>query len=448
MKTNPPRTDPQPSLRRALGKWDLTAIGVNQVIGGAIFLLPSAVAAQVAGWGWIAFLLTGLASLLVALCFAEVSSRFDSTGGPYLYARAAFGDFVAFEVGWMQWFTRVSSHASVVNGIALALAFYWPALAMGAGRAGIIIGLTVVLTVINILGIRHSAWVVNILTIGKMLPLAVFILVGIFFVDTGLLGSLEAVTWEQASTAALLLIFVYGGYDVVPVPAGESRNPERHLPFALVTTIVIVTLIMTLGQFVAMGTLPDLASSSTPLADSALLFMGASGALMIGIGSVISMTGNNAGQILTGSRMLFALAENDALPGWFGRVHPKFRTPANAILFSSALALALALTGSFVMMAVVSAVARLVTYTGACAATLVLRAPRFEKAVKRATFIVPGGPVIPVLAVLSSMIILVGATRQQLLGGAAGLAGGAALFLLNRWGRRRQIPGPGAGSDS
>ncbi|MBM3789331.1 MAG: amino acid permease [Acidobacteria bacterium] len=443
MKTNPPRTGPQPSLRRALGKWDLTAIGINQVIGGAIFLLPSAVAAQVAGWGWIAFLLTGLASLLVALCFAEVSSRFDSTGGPYLYTRAAFGDFVAFEVGWMQWFTRVSSHASVVNGIALALAFYWPALALGARRAGVIIGLTVVLTVINILGIRHSAWVVNILTIGKMLPLAVFILVGIFFVDTSLLGSLGPVTWEQASTAALLLIFVYGGYDVVSVPAGESRNPERHLPFALVMTIVIVTLVMTLGQFVAMGTLPDLASSSTPLADSALLFMGASGALMIGIGSVISMTGNNAGQILTGSRMLFALAENDALPGWFGRVHPKFRTPANAILFSSALALALALTGSFVMMAVVSAVARLVTYTGACAATLVLRAPRFEKAVKRATFIVPGGPIVPVLAVLSSMIILVGATRQQLLGGAAGLAGGAALFLLNRWGRRR-IPAPGA----
>ncbi len=427
----------QPALRRALGPWDLTAIGINQVIGGAIFLMPSQVAAQVGGWGWIAFILAGIASLFVALCFAEVGSRFERTGGPYLYTRAAFGRFAAFEVGWMQWFTRVSSHASVVNGIALALAFYWPAASSRGGRAAVIIGLTAVLTAINVAGIRQSSWVVNALTIGKLVPLGIFIAVGLFFVNPDLLPPLEPVSWLQASTAALLLIFIFGGYDVITVPAGEASDPRRHLPFAMVMTIAAVTVIMTLGQFVSMGTLPGLAASSTPLADSAFLFMGAGGALMIGVGSVISMTGNNAGQILTGSRMLFALAENGELPGWFGRVHRRFRTPANAVLFSASVALVLALTGSFVFMAVVSAIARLVTYTGTCAATLVLRSPRFSGRVNPPTFTIPFGSIIPVLALLTSMLILVGAKPEQIYGGLAALAAGAILFGLNNLMRAR-----------
>jgi amino acid permease len=137
------------TLKRELGRWDLTAIGVNQVIGGAIFLMPSQVAAQIGPWSVLAFVLVGAASLLVALCFAEVGSRFEGTGGPYLYTRAAFGRFAGFEVGFLQWFARVTSHSSIVNGVALALAFYWPAVASGPGRSAVIIGLTLALTAIN-----------------------------------------------------------------------------------------------------------------------------------------------------------------------------------------------------------------------------------------------------------------------------------------------------------
>src|SRR5215813_8361846 len=159
-----PAIPAQPALRRVLGKWDLTAIGVNQVIGGAIFLMPSQLTAQIGNWSPIAFLLAGLASLFVALCFAEVGSRFEATGGPYLYTRAAFGSFAAFEVGWMQWFTRASSQASVVNGLALAFGFYWPVMKEGPGRAAMIAVLTLGLGVINALGIRQSSFVVNALT--------------------------------------------------------------------------------------------------------------------------------------------------------------------------------------------------------------------------------------------------------------------------------------------
>jgi len=434
-------TPARPGLRRALGRWDLSAIGINQVIGGGIFLIPAPIALHVGGWGPAAFVAVGFASLLVGLCFAEAGSRFDSTGGPYLYTRAAFGRFAAFEVGWMQWFTRVTSQASNANGVALALGFYWPAMTGGAGRVAMMVVLVCALAFINLRGVRQSAWVVDVLTVAKLVPLGIFIGVGIFFIDPARLATLPSVSWPQAASAALLLNFAFGGFDVIPVPAGEATDPRRHVPFALVTTIVSVTVIMGLAQVVAQGTLPGLARSTTPLADASLLFMGGAGALLIGAGSILSMTGNQAGHILTGSRMLFALAEHEELPAFFGRIHPRHRVPSNAILFTSGVALALALTGSFAVLAAASAVARLITYTGACASTLVLRQVRFRDVVKPATFLVPFDPFVPVLAVLISVSILAGASREQLLGGGAALAAGAVLFLVaarrrNRYSRR------------
>ena len=427
---------PALTLRRELGRWDLTAIGINQVIGSAVFILPSQVAAQLGSWSPIAFLAIGFASLLVALCFAEVGSRFEGTGGPYLYTRAAFGRFVAFEVGWMQWFTRVTGQASVVNAIALALGFYWPVLTSGVGRASMIAAVTLAIGWINLRGIRQSAFVINLLTIAKLVPLALFIVVGLWFIDASRLTISGPVSLTQLSTGALLLIFAFGGYDVIGVPAGEATDPRRHVPFAFVATIIAVTVIMALAQMVAIGTLPNLAAATTPLADASLLFMGAAGALLISVGSVVSMTGNNVGQVLTGSRMLFALAENGELPRFFGTIHPRYRTPANAIMFTTLVALGLALSGSFAMLAVASAVARLVTYTGVCAATLQLRHQRFRGMVKPATFVIPMGGLVPLLAIAVSLLILAGATRQQFLGGAAALAVGVALFLANdRFGR-------------
>ena len=362
-----------PSLRRALGRWDLTAIGVNQVVGSAIFLMPAQVMLQVGNWAPLAFILAGCASMLVALCFAEVGSRFDVTGGPYLYTRAAFRRFAVFEVGWMQWCARATSFASVANGVVLAAGFYWPVITGGVGRSTMLTLMIATLAFINVRGIRQSAWLINALTVGKLVPLGLFIIVGMVFMDPGRLSPLPEITTSQAASAALLLIFMFGGFDVVPVPAGEASEPRSHGPFALVGTIVIVTTVMTLAQIVAMGTLPNLAESSMPLADASLLFMGASGALMIGIGSVVSMSGNCAGQVLTGSRMLFALAENGELPRFLGKIHPTFRTPANAIIVTSTISLALALSGSFVTLAIVSTIARLVTSLGPCAATLALR---------------------------------------------------------------------------
>jgi APA family basic amino acid/polyamine antiporter len=417
-------------LRRALGRWDLTAIGVNQVIGGAIFALPAALAANAGTWSpWLTALVGG-ASLLIALCFAEVGSRFEGTGGPYLYARAAFGRFAAFEVGWLLWFTRVASWASVINVLVSSLGFYWPAMSRNGARAAVIAVFTTAITAVNIRGIRQSSLVLNALTIAKLAPLVIFILFGLFVIDPSRLSGGRTPSPSELATTGLLLIFAFGGYEVIPVPAGEARDPRRGVPFALITTIAIATAVFTLAQLVALGTLPGLTSSKTPLADAAQLFLGGGGAALITVGAICSAAGNNMGQALSGSRNLYALAEQGDLPRFFGRVHPRFQTPANAVLVTSIVSFVLAVSGTFALMAAASAITRLLVYLATCAATLRLRDPRLASSVKPPAFTAPGGAVIPIAAMLIGLTILAGATSTQLASVAAACLVGAVLYQI------------------
>ena len=290
----------------------------------------------------------------------------------------------------------------------------------------------VVLTImaLNMRGIRQSSTTVNTLTIGKLAPLVLFILIGLPHVSfDGAACPTLCRRWDQVATAALVLIFAFGGYEVIPVPAGEARDPRKAVPFAMITTILIVASVMTMVQVVALGTLPGLAQSRTPLADASVLFMGAWGALLMTTGASVSMAGNNVGAAISGSRSLFALAEQGDVPRVFGHIHARYRTPDVAIVFTCLVTLVLALTGSFVKLAAVSAVARLLVYAGTCASVLALRRQ------SRAPFTIPGGPVVPIVALLVCVIIMTGATGEQLQRGVMALAAGAVLYLIAR--RRR-----------
>ena len=429
-----------PELRRELGRWDLTAIGVNQVIGGGIFALAAGLAANTGSWAPWLIAAVALATMLTALSFAEAASRFEGTGGPYLYTRAAFGRFTAFEVGWMMWFTRAASWASVINVLVDSLGRYWPGVLGPVARPLLLAAIIAVIALINIRGIRQSSLVVNVLTVAKLLPLVIFTVIGLLYVNWGVFSAPATLTTEQLTTGALLLIFAFGGYEVVPVLGGETKDPRRMVPFALIMTIAIVATLTLLTQVVAFGTFPGIAGSRTPLADSAAMFLGAAGAALITIGAVFSTSGNNMGQALSGSRNLFALAEQGDLPRWFGYVHPRFQTPSNAIVVTSVVALVLAVTGSFVTMAAASAISRLVVYVLTCASTIRLRADRFQGQpdpattrgvpVKPATFMLPGGATIPIIAILSSLLILVGSTQAQIVSGTGALLVGAVLYLV------------------
>ncbi len=365
--------------------------------------------------------------LLVALCYAETGSRFRETGGAYLYSRAAFGKFIGFEIGWMQWFVRVSSQAAIVSGIASAISYYWRPANRGWGQALVVSSITLLIGYWHTRGIRESVSAIRFFTIGKLVPLLIFVTAGLVLTDWRELRSFPAVSPHQAMTAGLMLVFAYGGFETVPVISGEAKNPRRDLLYALIATILCVTIVMSLAQGVYVASLPGITKSETPLADSARALLGWAGAAVISTGALVSMLGNNVGSSLAASRMLFAFAENGDVPKVFARISSQHRTPAVAIWFSTAVTLVLAITGSFTLIAGVSALARLVTYTGVSVATLVLRSSRFPPAV----FVLPFGVAIPVAATTISLVTVAGATSDQLKAGALALAAGAAFHMCN-----------------
>jgi amino acid transporter len=420
-----------PSLDRAVSRWEIVGLALNDVVGSGVYLLPAG-AALLLGWAslW-AVMAAGIAVLLLVLCFAEAASHFDGPGSAYLYARTAFGDFVGFEVGWMTWLARVASVASLSAGFAQALTYLWPAVDSGVGRAIAIVLSLAALTWINVVGVRSGARTAVFLAISKIIPLLVFIGVGVFFASVAnVLASHPPAGWtHHLGEAALLLLYAYAGFENTAAPAGEFKNPRRDIPFALIAQIVIVTLIYTAVQWVALGTLPDLAHSKTPLADASHLFLGSWGGLLLTIGGALSILGTNSNTVLTGPRYLFALAEDGFGPRALAAVHPRFRTPAVAIVVQSLIALPLALTGSFVGLAALSVIARLVSYVGTAAAVPVLRKKMGND---RQTLRLPGGPLIPVAACLVCVAFLINATVTNLVAGAMALIAGLPIYFFRK----------------
>ena len=423
--------DPARTLRRDVSRWEVVGLSINDVIGSGVYLLPAAAAALLGPASLWAVVLAGLAVLLLVLCFAEAGSHFDEPGSGYVYTREAFGDFVGFEVGWMTWLARVASVASLSNGLALALTFLWPGAASGVTRVLVITLPLVFFMWVNVVGVRHGARLAVVLTITKILPLVFFIVVGLPAVDWSLVFPVPAPDTAGLGEAAILLLFAYAGFENTAAAAGEFKNPKRDVPFALVTMLTVVTLLYTLVQLVALGTLPDLAArvDGAPLADSAALVVGAWAGLVMTLGAAISIAGNAGNTMLAGPRYLYALAVDGYGPRLLARVHPKYRTPAWAIVTQGVLAGALALSGSFVQLAMLSIVARLATYIGTAAAVPVLRR-RFTAG--EHTIVLPGGPTIPILALLLCLAFLASATMGNLIAGAIGLAIGVAIYFGRR----------------
>lgn len=424
-----PQPTAGPALVRAVSRWQIVGLSINDVIGSGIYLLPAAAALLLGPASLWAVLLAGLAVSLLVLCYAQASSYFDQPGGAYLYTREAFGDFVGFEVGWMTWLTRIASVAALCNGLALAVAQLWPEAGSGAGRWLVIVSSVALVTWVNLVGVAAGARMAVVLTIAKMLPLLFFVVVGAFFMDVSNLAVAEVPDRGKLAEAALLLLFAYAGFENTPAAAGEYRNPKRDVPFAMLTMIVIVTFTYVAIQAVALGTLPDLADSSAPLAQAAGKFAGPAAVMLLTVGAVVSILGNIGNTTLTGPRYLFALARDGFGPALFGQVHPRWRTPAMAILVQSGIALALALTGSFVQLALLSVVARMATYLGTASALLVLQ-KRF--AGKPDSLALPGGPLIPILALIVSLLLLSATTWANLIAGAAALALGGLIYRLRR----------------
>ena len=370
-------TESPHGLVRTIGRWSLVALMVNSIIGAGIFGLPSLLAARLGGYSPVSSVAAGAGVLVVAACIAEVSSRFEETGGLYLYGRIAFGRFAGLLIGWLTWLTRIAAPAAAADLFVIYAGQFYPALRERTAQLAVLAVLVGHLAVLNYIGVRAGKVVSNIFTSIKVGFLSLFIVGGLtaLAAQPGVrvplaLGPTTAKGWFEAF---LLLVFAYGGFEGALIVGGESQNPKRDMPFALLTALAMQCFIYTGVLYVVVATLPGAGESSRPLADAALRFAGSWGATAIAIAALISTYGYLSANLLHSPRIAFALAEQGDFPAVLATIHPRFRTPYVSIVLYTVLLFGFSAVGTFQWNAILSAVSRLVVYGAMAAAVPVLR---------------------------------------------------------------------------
>lgn len=420
-------------LKRDISRLGFSAINVNSVIGAGIFGLPAVVAARAGDFSPWMFFLGGALILTVVLSFARAASLVRETGGMIVYASHAFGPFVGFQTGWLGYVSRMVAMGANTNLLVTYASWFWTPLADDPWRA---LALTVLIggmTMLSARGIRHSMTAVFALTAMKLLPLTLLILYGLGRVDLGMLMGASPPPLDGMGETILILLYAFVGFEGTTVTAGEGKQPRRDLPRALIQTIVLIGMLYFLVQVVSMATLPDLGERDAALTAVAEALAGWWGAVIMTLGAVFSIAGNLMSSVLSAPRMSYAMALEGSMPGWFARVHPRFRTPYNSVLFYGAVCLLMALTGSFVWLAAMSTLVRLITYM-VCIAALPRLSTRTE-ATERA-FRLPGGLLIPGIAMLLCLWLVTFASLRSWLTTAAFFLVGCGLYFHSR--RRRE----------
>lgn len=426
-------------LKRSLGLPDVVALGINGVIGQGIFLLPGLAAALMGPASLTALGIAGLLSCLIALCFAEVASHFDKTGGAYVYAREAFGDFVGFEVGWLTCCVAVISWAALANGFTEVFAHFVPAVKEPVTQKVVAIGLMTALMGLNLFGARIGASISTFFSVAKLIPLVLFIGVGAFHLQGALFEPFAPQGYGSIADATLVLLYAYVGFETLVVPAGEMKNPQKNVPIALMTVMAVVTVVYMAVLTVSVGTLPELAGHKNPVAAASANVLGAIGGTIVAAGICVSVFGTNAGAALVSPRRFFALAERGDLPKIFAAVDPDSGAPRPAIVLTWGLAVVLALTGSFKELAVLGVIARFLQYIPTCLAAIVFR--RRYRDQPRQGFTLPFGPAIPIATIGLCVWLLVASYQknpERLHYGLLAVAIGVPLYFLAQWNRQRE----------
>lgn len=391
-------------LRREISRWDLVLLLINSTIGAGIFGLPSQTFRLSGFYSLPALFFCALIVFVLVLNFAEVASRFKKTGGPYLYILEAFGRIPAFIIGWLILITRVSTYAALINLMVTYLAYFEPALTEPFPRVGLIAGITFLFTWVNYLGVRNSTILNNTLAIAKILPLLIFVLVGLFYINPELVETDQSLpALSDFSSSILILIFAFTGFEAVLVNTGEVKNPRKNIPFALILSLCFVAVFYGFIQFVSIGTFPDLASSQRPLADAAHLFMGPPGAILISLGAVISIGGTLNAVMLIGSRVPYALSEEKQFPRMFSYLHSRNQTPVHSLVIFMAVTLLASLTGSFIYAVSISVISKVLIFLLVCAAMIKLRQIPGER---RDYFRLPYGYFFAIVGIFASVGLL------------------------------------------
>jgi len=419
-------------LLRAIGLPALTASIVNQTIGAGIFVLPAIVAGGLGPAAPLAYIVcAGVMGLIVA-CFAAAGSRVSLTGGLYAYIEVAFGPFVGFLSGALYWLMASFAVASVASAFAGSIGALTPIVDNQAARGALLASLFGALAFVNVRGVRSGSRVVQVVTVAKLLPLAILVVSGIWSIDPHALRWPGPPSLAALGRTSIILIFAFAGVEIAVAPAGEIRDPTRTVPRAIFTALAITTTFYLLIQVVAQGLLGSSLTNfaSAPLAEAASRVLGATGRLTVLVGGAVSMFGYISGDMLGSPRVLYAFGRDGTLPEPFRRVHPVFRTPHVAIAFYAIVVATLAISGTFAQLAILANVSALTLYGTAVAAAAELqrRNVRSEGAPLR----LPGGLTIPLLAIGMIVWLLSHATRRELAVEAIVLGIAAAFYFTRR----------------
>jgi len=415
------------SFVRSIGRWTLTALIINCIIGSGIFGVPEPLIASVGRASPIAMIIAGLCMAIIVACFTEVGSQFSEPGGVYLYARTAFGRFAGLQVGWFWFLSTVASAAAAANLFVEYLAGFAPAVAQGWARLLVITVMILLPALANYRGVRQGALLSSTFTLAKLLPLSVLILLGlIHFSRHAEIVTLSEITgpgWMAWANALVLLYFIYSGFEDAMIPAGEIKNPQRTIPMALVIGMGICMVVYTLIQFLVVATLGTTAPER-PLAAAAAVLIGNGGERFVEIAAMISAYGWLSGSMLNAPRLLFSMADRRELPVLFGKLHPRFNTPHFSVITFAVLAWLLALTGTFRWAVVLSAGAAMIFDGVVCAAL-----PRLRRIQPQASgFRLPFGGIFSLLGMVICVVLLSRMELRQVL-----LMGITALIAAANW---------------
>ena len=401
------------SLVRSIGRWTLTALMINCIIGAGIFGVPGEpVMATLGRASPIAMIAAGLCVGMIVACFIEVASQFSEPGGVYLYARTAFGRFAGLQVSWFWFLGTVAAAAAAANLLVENVGGFVPAVVHGWLRPLVITVMVFIPALANYVGVNRGALLSNLFTIAKLLPLGLLIVLGLVrfsrHIEIVPVSEITAPGWLAWGNALVLLFFIFSGYEDATIPSGEVRNPQRTVPVSLITATVVCTVVYTLVQFIVVATIGT-GATERPLAAAAAVLIGGGGRAFFEAAAVISAYGWFSASMLNAPRLLYAMAQRHELPVVFGKLHPRFKTPHIAIVAFAALAWLLAMTGTFHWGVVLSAVATMIFDGVVCAALLRLR--RLQP--QAITFRLPLGALFSVLAVgICSGLLIVSVIRD------------------------------------
>jgi basic amino acid/polyamine antiporter, APA family len=448
-------TPSRPPLKRSLGLAMATALVIGNMVGSGVFGLPSALAGTgpIALMAWV---FTGAGAIMLALVFANLGRAYPRTGGPYAYARRAFGDFAGFWTAWGYWIAAWAGNAAIATIFVSYGTVFWPELGTN-NLLAFSVGLSVIwlLTLVNMAGVRESGVVQLVTTVLKFVPLLLIGVIGLFYISSGNFTPFDphhttlAGHWHAITFAGTLTLWAFLGLESATIPAEEIKDVKRTLPRATILGTIATTVMYVLATVSVMGVIPasQLANSNAPFADAARQMWGAS---VLGVSpdkliaaiAMISTFGALNGWILIQGRIPLAAAEDGLFPKQFAQVSGKHRTPIVGLVVSSLLLTALMamnyqsnLVDTFTKVIILATLTTLVPYAFASAAQLMLmfREPdRFSG--RRLAF----DAVTAMLAFAYSFWMIYGAGEEYIAQGFLLLMAGIPVYVYIKWRQTKQ----------